>query len=142
MIHKKDAYPDVYVNYLPRIERFVIEQIQKEHINSDLAGLYREFVTEGMLNSQTASALSRLIFAYEIKIKTPGIKNVIVYQPENLLETVYPVVRGETWVAYYNEDCVLVFEDSTGVRFVQGIDYAMERLLLSNVPILLFSHSN
>lgn len=131
VIHKKDAYPDVYANYLPRIERFVIEQIQKEHINNDLAGLYREFITEGMLNDQTASALSRLIFAYEIKIANPSIKNVIVYQPENLLETVYPVVRGETWVAYYNEDCVLVFEDSKGVRFVQGIEYTMERLLLS-----------
>lgn len=128
--HSMEGYEDLLGNYRGRIERFVIEQIQKEHINPHLAYLYQELLTPGMIGEQTAPALSRLIFAHWICLKQPGIRNVIVYYGGSLAERIYPLTGNSTWLPLYGKDYTILFEDADGNRFKKNVEYTLESLLL------------
>ena len=99
----REEYIDLYASYRQQIEQFVVEQIQKEHMSRDLAFLYRELLTEEMIGEQTAEQLGRMIFAHEIRLCHPGIRKVVVCQPGNQMETLYPVTDKRAWFALYGK---------------------------------------
>lgn len=129
-IHRhREEFPELYAQYRERIERFVVEQIQKEHINSHLAYLYEELLSPAVVGEQTAPALSRLLFARQLKVERPGMHKAVVYQKDNLRETVYPLAERETWVAMYGEDSLLLLEDGDGNRYVRSVPYTLVKLM-------------
>lgn len=121
---------ELYESYRPHMEHFVVDQIQKEHINRHLAGLYQELLTPAMVNGQTAGALAKLLFAHCIRVEDLRLKRVIVYQPGSLKENVYPLQDGSTWMPLYGNDCTILFEDAYGNRFVKNVDYTLEKLMI------------
>lgn len=116
----REEYIDLYADYRQQMEQFVVEQIQKGHMSRDLAFLYRELLTEDMIGEQTAEQLGRMIFAHEIRLSCPGIRRVVVCQPGNQMETLYPVTDGRAWFALYGSSCLVLLEDGDGCRYVQG----------------------
>lgn len=129
----KEEYIDLYAGYRQQIEQFVAEQIRKEHMSRDLAFLYRELLTEEMIGEQTAEQLGRMIFAHEISLCHPGIRKVVVCQPGNQMETLYPVADGRAWFALYGSDCQVLLEDGDGCRYVQeaqGLSRNPEKLMV------------
>lgn len=129
MLHR-DELEDLYENYSQRIEHFVIDQIQKEHINRHLAALYQEMLNSGMINEQTAESLSRLLFANWIRVEDSRLKRVYVYQPQKVTPTEYILQDSGIWVVIYGNDYTLVFEDAYGNRFVRSMVYSLEKLML------------
>ena len=121
---------DLYEMYKPRIEYFVVDQIQKGRISRHLAGLYQEFLAPAMINEQTAGALAKLLFAHTIRVEDLRMHRVIVYQPGNLKEMVYPLVDGKAWIPLYGNDCTILFEDAYHNRFVKSIEYSLEKLMI------------
>lgn len=117
----KEEYIELYASYRQQIEQFVAEQIQKGHMSRDLAFLYRELLTEEMIGEQTAEQLSRMIFAHEIRLSHPGIRKIVVCQPGNQMETLYPVNGGRAWFALYGSSCQVLLEDGDGCRYVREI---------------------
>lgn len=136
----RDEYGDLYSNYWPRIEHFVIEQIQKEHINRHLAGLYQDILTPGIVTEQTAGPLSRLLFAHQIQVEDARFQKVIVYQPGNLLPAEYVLQGGCAWVAIYGNEYTIAFEDAWGNRFVKNVDYTLEKLMMPGKYIPMLAH--
>ncbi len=129
----KEEYIELYAGYRPQIEQFVTEQIQKGHMSRDLAFLYRELLTEEMIGEQTAEQLGRMIFAHEIRLSHPGIRKVVVCQPGNQMEILYPVIDGRAWFALYGGNCLVLLEDGEGCRYVQetqGLSESLERLMM------------
>ena len=116
----REEYIDLYAGYRQQMEQFVTEQIRKGHMSRDLAYLYRELLTEDMIGEQTAGQLARMIFAHEIRLGAPGIRKVVVCQPGNQMETLYPVTEERAWFALYGSDCLVLLEDEEGGRYVQG----------------------
>lgn len=129
LVEHREEYEELYAAYHQQMELFVMEQLQKGRMSRDLAALYRELLTDAMIGEQTAEPLSRMIFAHEVRISHPGIRNVIVYQPGNLLETVYPVGDERTWIALYGKDCLVLLEDDKGCRYAQNIPHTIEKLM-------------
>lgn len=129
ILKHKEEYEELYAGYHGRIERFVLEQIQKEHINRHLAYLYQEFLTPGMIGEQTAPALAKLLFAHMIRVETPFIQKVIVCQPGNLMEQEYALQNGSAWVPLYGNEYTLLFEDGEGNRYTKNVVFITERLL-------------
>ena len=129
VVEHRDEYGELYAAYYQQMEGFVLEQIQKGRMNRDLAYLYRELLTDAMIGEQTAEQLSRMIFAQEIRLSHPGIRSVVVCQPGNLMETVYPVSNERAWVALYGSDCLVLLEDGNGCRYVREIPYTMDKLM-------------
>ena len=126
----KEELGDLYLSYQARIQRFVIEQIQKEHINRHLAWLYQELLTPGMIGEQTAPALSRLIFANQLWTDNQDIRHVIVLQPGNRQEQVYPVTGNHTWIPIYGSNSTVLLQDAEGGRYIKSVDYTLEKLMI------------
>lgn len=114
----REEYIDLYAGYRQQMEQFVTEQIQKGHMSRDLAFLYRELLTDEMIGEQTARQLGRMIFAHEIRLSSPEIRKVVVCQPGNQMETLYPVTDGRAWFALYGSGCLVLLEDGDGRRYV------------------------
>ena len=83
-----------------------------------------------MINEQTANQLARLLFAHSIRVEDLRMRKVIVYQPGNVNEMVYPLVDGKAWVPLYGNDCTILFEDAYQNRFVTSVDYTLEKLMI------------
>lgn len=129
VLQNRSGFEELYQTYCGRMEHFVIDQIQKGHINRHLANLYRELLTSGMVNQQTAIPLSRLLFAHQVQVENPGLCKIYVYQPGNLIPQQYVITEGRTWIALYGNEYTIVFEDSWGNRFTKNVEYTLEKLM-------------
>lgn len=119
ILEHKDEFGDLYNGYRPRIERFVSEQIQKQNVTPALAKLYKAVLVPKMFTGQTAVALSKILFAHQVKTNNPAMRRVLVYQPGNEQPAAYVLKGGKTWVPLYGEGNLLVLEDAAGNRFGQ-----------------------
>ncbi|MBE5883711.1 MAG: hypothetical protein E7291_04765 [Lachnospiraceae bacterium] len=126
----RNEYSDLYYNYRPKLERFVAEQVQREHINRYLSVLYQDILTPGIVTQQTAGPLSRLVFAHQIHVEDTRFQKVIVYQPGNLHPAEYSLQGGNAWVSLYGNEYTIAFEDAWGNRFVKNVEYVLEKLMM------------
>lgn len=131
---------ELYESYRVRIENFVVEQIQKEHINRHLANLYKKLLSPGMIDEQTAAPLAKLLFAHRIQVEDLRLRKVFVYQPGNAVPGEYVLTDGQTWVALYGSEYTIVFEDVCGNRFVKNVEYTLEKLMLAGKYIRMAAH--
>ena len=137
--HRKD-YEELYEHYEPRMERFVIDQIQKQHINRHLAILYQEFLSPAIVTEAMAKPLSRLLFAHMVRVDDSRMRKVIVSQPGNLILSETPLQNGTAWVAVYGNDYTIAFEDAYGNRFLKNVEYTLEKLLVPGKYLRLLEH--
>lgn len=141
VVQHKVQLGELYEMYKPRMEYFVVDQIQKGRINRHLAGLYQELLVPAMINEQTAKQLARLLFAHSVCVEDLRMHKVIVYQPGNLKEMVYPLVDGAAWIPLYGNDCTMLFEDAYGNRFVSSVEYTLEKLMIPGKFLrMIFGH--
>ncbi len=136
----RDKYEDLYADYRPRIERFVVTQIQRGRINRHLAALYQEVLTPGLVTEQTAGMLAKLLFAHQVNVEDARMCKVYVYQPGNLQPLGYPVQDGRAWVVLYGNDSTIVFEDAYGNRFMKNVEYTLEKLMVPGKYVRLLGH--
>ncbi len=121
---------EIYMNYRPRIQLFVKEQILKGRINRHLAGLYRHFLTKDMMEGDMADSLSRMLFAHEVRLERKDIKYVIVCEPNHKKEQRYVVSGERTWIPLYGKGSSILFEDYEGLRYACDVPYTIEELIL------------
>ncbi|MCM1047716.1 MAG: DUF5717 family protein [Clostridiales bacterium] len=129
-VHKrKDMIPEIYINYLPAMERFVIEQIKNGRINKHLAYLYRNILTRSMVDEETAKGLVSLIFTQDIIIESDEVRQVILVYPYAAGQMAYAVSGRHAQVPIYDEECRIILEDGYRNRYASSIHYHTERLL-------------
>lgn len=131
---------ELYESYRVRIENFVMEQIQKEHINRHLANLYKKLLSPDMIGEQTAAPLAKFLFAHRIQVEDLRLRKVFIYQPGNAVPSEYGLTDGQTWVALYGSEYTIVFEDVCGNRFVKNVEYTLEKLMLAGKYIRMAAH--
>lgn len=117
----QEEIPDIYVNYIPAIEQFVVEQIKRGKINRHLAYLYRNVITQSMVTEEVAKALMELLFIREIKIESDVVKQVILAYPYATHQETYPVSNRCALVPIYDEECKVVLEDDGHNRYTKSI---------------------
>lgn len=126
--HREDD-PELYGTYQMRIEYFIMEQIQKGHVNRNLANLYQGLLEPTRIKEQSAEGLSRIIFAHSVRVENPNIRKVLIYQPGNLQPAEYILQDGKAWVSIYGNEYTLLLEDAYGNRFASDMDYTLEKLM-------------
>ncbi len=130
-VHRhREEFPELYENYRERIEEFVTEQILKGRINRDLAYLYKNILTEQMMTPQMAEALGGLLFMNLVEISAGDIRYAIVCQAGFTGETRYPVTDGRVLVSLPSPESRLLFEDGAKNRYMTGVPYTIEKLIL------------
>ena len=117
ILEKRHEYEELYSGYRPRIERFVVDQIQKYHVTPALAKLYKAVLRRDLFTDQTKVPLSKILFAHQVKTDNPAMRRVLVYQPDNEQPAVYALQNGKAWVPLYGEGNLVVLEDAIGNRF-------------------------
>uniref|UniRef100_UPI004055D5C7 DUF5717 family protein n=1 Tax=Acetatifactor sp. TaxID=1872090 RepID=UPI004055D5C7 len=142
ILQHQEEFPEIYESYRMRMERFVIDQIRKMHINRHLAFLYQNMLTPGMITEETAEALSRLLFAHQVQVEDNRLCKVIVYQSGCVNPREYVLQDGGTWIALYGNDYTILFEDRWGNRFVKNVEYTLEKLMMPGKFLRMIAHYN
>lgn len=130
ILEKREEMPDVFENYKPMIERFVLEELSNEHINKDMAVLYRFVLSNMSLTGDMAENLSRILFMHKISVSNPEITKAIVYQSHEWTENVYPLKNGVAFVPLYDKDYTVIFEDALSNRYLESAKAVTERLMV------------
>lgn len=140
ILQNREDYPELYDHYHLQIERFVIDQIQKQHVDRHLANLYQEFLSPGMITEQTAVPLAKILFAHLVQVENNRLHKVYVYHPDFCQPQEYLLLEGRCWVALYGTEYTLVFEDAYGNRLIGSVEYTLEKLFLPNKYIRMIAH--
>lgn len=129
IIAGKALQPEVYQKYRRSMEQFAMEQLESGHINDNLAVVYDEMLKAGILNTELARRLAKILFTH--KLTCPSANMARAYILSKQLKSQQEVVfTGET--AYFNvytDDYCVVLEDSQGNRFSESILYQDEPLM-------------
>ena len=129
LLKNREENEDLLERYRERMERFVVDQIIREHCNKHLAYLYQELLVPAMFSDKLADSLTRLLFACGITVENSNISAVYVYRPDLLEVSRYPVVNGRTWVSLYSDKDAVILEDTEGNRYVEGVPFTLEKLM-------------
>ncbi len=119
---------DVYEAYREKIKNFAIQQIQMGRVNRHLANIYHQVLKQEMLNEENCFMVSRILFAYQIRVEDERLRKVYVYHRGNLHPQEYQLVDGTTWIALYDVTDKIVLEDGSRNRFLQSIPYTKKSL--------------
>ncbi len=126
---RRKEQPEYYIKFCGQIEKFVLYQLQKGRINKDLAYLYKNTLTEGILDEERAGKLARLLFTHIIHIKNRKICQVAVDYGLSSKEYRYPVSDGMAAVPLYGDDYKILLEDRAGNRFTVSEPFREERMM-------------
>jgi len=130
VVEHKNEFPELYGTYLGKIKQFVLEQLDKKHITTDLAFLYDLFLSEETLSEKQKAALSELAYGYEVTVEASNVRKMFVYQPGVLKPVEYALSNGTGVVSLYGEDSVLVFEDEKNNRFLDSQKHMKKQLMI------------
>lgn len=145
-VHKRqEEFPEIYANYLPHMEKFVIKQVKAGRINKDLAYLYRAILTRSMIDEEAAGNLMDMLFVQDVKIGdrkrsadkacevgSVGIKNIIVVYPYAGKELTYPVNGTDAKLPVFDKECRIILEDGGNNRYASSIPCHMGKLLAAD----------
>lgn len=130
-----DKIGELWDNYRPQIERFVLDQISKDHINKNLAYLYKNVFHERMLTEEYANHIAPLLFAHLITVDakechSSELRYCVVKSHYTKEEEIYPVHNGQAIVYLYGTEHTISFEDAYRNRYMATVNYITEKLLL------------
>ncbi|MEE0751935.1 DUF5717 family protein [Frisingicoccus sp.] len=129
IISRKQSLERIYYSYDNIMKAFAYEQLSLGNIDSNLAYLYKYYMTKDKINAKLAGELPAVMFKYKITCHHLGIANVIVTMREVNREFIYPV-NGETaYVDIFMDEYNIAFEDVEGRRYMRTVDYSMDKLM-------------
>lgn len=130
ILENRELCGELYHTYEERIQQFALDQIKKGRISRHLAYIYSTVLKPDMIDEDNVEALSKLLFANRICVSDSRLKKVLVYHPNCLVPSEYPLTDRETWVCLYGNDFAIFFEDAFGNRFAKNAEYTLEKLML------------
>ena len=81
-----------------------------------------------MLDIPVARILPSLLRSYRIQCKNPVMRQVIICHEELSREDIYQLQDGAAYVPLFSDQCVLVFQDAAGVRYM-NVPYEKTRVM-------------
>jgi len=130
-VHKnRDLYPDIYLSYVGKIERFVVTQLTRARTGKWLAYLYKNFVTKDMINTDNVNGLADILFTNRIEILRENIREIIVLYNKSNLEIISRVSGKINNILLYGTEYQIFLIDSEGNRYVEPENYVLTKWLV------------
>lgn len=129
IVRNKERNPSIYNTYLRQIESFTRKQLAQHAIDTNLAVLYSDIITEETLTLDIARQLPAVMFAQQVICQNPGIVGVYVAHKECEEESYVPLENGKAYVNVFTENAEIFLVDAEGNRFITTIEYVMEKLM-------------
>ena len=121
--------PAMLRNYLPAMEQFAEEQLQKGHISKKLSRIYLGVLSSAMLNETIAEKLPAILLTKRLRCWNEKVCYVVIRHKELDCEWRLPLENGEVYFPVYTSDCAVIFEDAFGRRFWEHTEYQIEDLI-------------
>lgn len=129
IIQNQDTYPKIYRDYENIMKAFTHEQLSKSYISKNMVILYKHFITPENISQKVASKLPNILFKYEIKVKNPKVRSVIVSHREMDRDFIYQFSDGRAYVDIYMDDYQLIFVDRMEYRYSGTIKYEIKPMM-------------
>ena len=118
----------LYQKYERDMEQFAMEELFAGRIDSQLAVIYKHMIYRDMIDSQVARVLPGILRSNRICCEDSAMKYVVVLNEVLTGEDAYPLNDGVAYVPLYFDDCVLMFQDMYGNRYMD-VSYTKEPVL-------------
>ena len=118
----------LYKAYEREMEKFAMEQLFEGRIDRFLAVIYRHMIYRDIIDAQVARVLPGILRSNRICCQDTSLKYVVGGSALLEGEDAYPLNDGTAYVPLYFDDCVLMFQDVYGNRYMD-IPYTKEPVL-------------
>ena len=129
VLRHKNEYQELYEQYLPVITEFAGENILKGRVDDNLAYIYKKLLSGKKTTPEISDAYTELLFTMKIKVKQPGVVNLVLVYEHLKEEQVYPLYMDEVCIPIYGDRYCLFLEDEWGNRFIDEDLYDCRPLL-------------
>ncbi len=130
LYENREDFPSLYEDYRIQIMAFLREQMQKGRMDESLSVLYKQLITEEMIDKENAHAFLRLLHTTRITVQGNAVDHLIVRYQHIQREREYPISNGEAYVPLYGNAYTIFLADRKGNRYATGISYESEKLIL------------
>jgi hypothetical protein len=124
-----DDYPELYESYRFQIEKFLVAEIEKKHINPALGWLYEHVVTAQMIDAQNAQKFLAILYTCRIVVEDPDIREVIVIYDKCRSQMHYDVVNRVCNLPLYGSEYTILLADANGDRHAASAPYSITKLM-------------
>ena len=132
LVDIRKSEPELFETYRENIQIFAMEQIEREHIDGNLARIIEAVIDIDLIRPSMAPHLSKILFACEVKVPSESYTKVILIQDQFEKELEYPVEGGYAYPLIYSTSSILFYEDNKGRRY-QVPDENVKKLLNEGV---------
>ncbi|HAG68931.1 MAG TPA: hypothetical protein DCL38_03045 [Lachnospiraceae bacterium] len=115
LIRHRSRQMEIYEASLDAIRLFAQEQIEEEHIDPNLAYIYKHVLVVRMITPNLSAHFIRVLFAYELAVSADAV-NAVVIQEELKGEKKYPVSMGYAYPVIFSHNYTVFTEDAKGRR--------------------------
>lgn len=129
IIASKETCPEVYQQYRRAMGKFAMEQVEQEHMDDNLAVLYRDMLELGLVNSEIAHALAHILFTHKLVVFDSNVVRAFIYQRQLKEVQIVPITEKVAYFQLYSKEYVIVFEDAKGKRYVSSVSYRLQPLM-------------
>ena len=129
IIASKKREPEIYEQYHKVMSRFAMEQIEKEHMDDNLAVVYEDLLDLGLINEELAHRLSGILFTRKLILFDKRMVRAIIYQKQMKEPQIVPIVDRAAYFQLFSDEYVILFEDERGRRYVKSVSYRLESLM-------------
>ncbi len=129
IIAAKETNPQVYQKYQRSMGRFAMEQVEQEHMDDNLAVLYKDMLDVGLVNEEIARSLSHIIFTHKLFVFDTKMVRAFVYQRQMKEPQIVPITDKTAYFQLYSREYVIIFENEKGHRYAGGVEYRLQKLM-------------
>lgn len=129
IIKDKDKHPNVYKNYLSVMEKFVLEKVRLGEIDDELAFIYNDILSPGMIADENEKNMAVILNTWKIQCDDDRMCEVIVSHKEIEKESIFTIKKGKAYVQVYTDDAIILFRDAKGNIFHNSIKYTITKLI-------------
>ncbi len=131
LLRTRSENREIFLQNLPKMERFALEQVKKGRVDRSLAVLYKEVLVPEKMDKAGLEALADLMFAHRITVDESGVYlKVLVYQKDRMIPAEYRMNGREALVDLYDGSEEVLFEDREG-RVYEDVPYDVEDMGLA-----------
>lgn len=125
IIRNKEKHEPIYRSYQKRMEIFAVKMLEAHLISSDLAVLYREFITKATLGAELLKHLPYVLYRYELSCDNPSMVSVRVVHKELGSEELQPLSSGKAQIDLFTSNAEIFLVDGFGNYYVESVDYSI-----------------
>ena len=130
VIQEKRKYMDLYKKCRKSMEQYAIRQLEEGHIDDNLAIVYRNVLSDILVQEELAQKASEILFTHRLVCRNRKMARAFVFHQQLAEVQNVPVVNGIAYFQAYTDDYVVILQDTTGRCYAGEQEYLDDALFV------------